>query len=116
MLNPIILYCQSNPNPSHKCDLQSKSDFQNGLTIQSTLNHNTMNVNHNPIYQIELQSGLSNPVNPANTVYEDDSRLPSLMSPYSRLPATFECYLKGLYTKNVLLHTIESVFLFATEA
>ncbi len=36
LLNPIILDCQSNPNPSQICDIQSKSksDFQNGLTIQ----------------------------------------------------------------------------------
>jgi len=28
LLNPIILDCQSNPNPSQICDLQSKSKFQ----------------------------------------------------------------------------------------
>jgi len=32
--------CQSNPNPSQICDWKSKSNFQNGLTIQSKSNHN----------------------------------------------------------------------------
>jgi hypothetical protein len=38
----IILDCHSNPNQSQICDWQSrsKSDFQNGLTIQSKSNHN----------------------------------------------------------------------------
>ena len=42
MLNPIFLDCQSNPNPSQIYDWQSKSksNFQNGLTIQSKSNHN----------------------------------------------------------------------------
>ena len=42
LLNPIFLDWQSNPNPSQICDWQSKSksDFQNGLTIQSKSNHN----------------------------------------------------------------------------
>ncbi len=41
LLNPIILACQSNPNTSQICDWQSKSDFQNELTIQSKSNHNS---------------------------------------------------------------------------
>ena len=42
LLNPIFLDCQSNPNPSQIYDWQSKSksNFQNGLTIQSKSNHN----------------------------------------------------------------------------
>jgi len=40
LLNPIFLDCQSNPNPSQVYDWQSKSNLQNGLTIQSKSNHN----------------------------------------------------------------------------
>jgi len=35
-----FLDCQSNPNPTQICDWQSKSNFQNGLTIPSKSNHN----------------------------------------------------------------------------